>query len=670
MNKLEKAMEDHKQGLWEKADNAYNDIIQEEPDNSDVMYLLATSKMSQNKLQESLELINKCIELNEKAPAFFQLKGSLLARMGQTKEALEAINSALDENPNLYQSHIVAGHLNYTQGDQKKAEKHFTSALKIDSKTPEAHVNLAKILIDNGDIEKAISSLREIELQHPEQASVKMMLGQAFIENGAYNFAENYFQKVLAMHPEYALAGLYLGIAKIQTGDLENAEKLIHAFNTQHQNTREGIAAMGLWLFHSGRFKAAAEYLKSAIGNGLAPLSWKAAFVEALARLGQYQPAIDFYKQRTKKNESALINYRLGELYELQKEYKKAIKEFKSQTPQDIKYIAAQLGLARCYLNTDNAEKAEKYCKNVLERNIQHAEATYLLVITLLELDKPKKALNILEALETETYTETYKKAFQMMHGLILDKKEKYKKAFKVFTSTEKNEIPEYRKMKEEEVKQIQKFDTKINDEKKDPVFLVGTKSTGLNEFVNWLYEQKNVVLNDRLVSNGREDILHSFVEMDKLKDADEDMVRLERKIYHQKVKALLGGIEEETQFVDAMYINPYQLGIIKKFFPEAKVILLTRNSADLWLSQQVYGAEPIDSKEWNEAKNQVISMGLNLIQIETNDWLNGKKETMKKLEEIFDKKLNPFKAKNIKYWNQTLFPEGHWKHYKQFLGQ
>ncbi|VAW36310.1 hypothetical protein MNBD_GAMMA01-1087, partial [hydrothermal vent metagenome] len=315
MNKLEQAMEDHKQGNWQQADTAYAEIISEEPENAEVMYLLATSQMSQNNLDDGLVTIEKAIEINPKAPAFHQVKGDILARLGQADAALKALKKALKDNPNLYQPHIVAGHIYYTKGIKKDAEKHFRMAMKIEPNNAEAQTCLAKIFIDDGEVQTGINMLRNIEQQHPEQASVKMMMGQAYIENGAYNFAENYFKKVLAMHPDYGLAGLYLGVAKLHTGDVKNAEKLIYTFNQQYQNTREGLAALGILMFKNNRFRAAAEYLRNAIGKGLAPMSWRAAFVESLARLGQHQPAIDFYTSLEKKNNNKVAIFRLGELY-------------------------------------------------------------------------------------------------------------------------------------------------------------------------------------------------------------------------------------------------------------------------------------------------------------------------------------------------------------------
>lgn len=670
MNKLEQAMDFHKQGKLDEAEETYKDLLNEEPDNADVMYLYATLKMSQNKFEETVELSDKCIELNDSAPAFFQLKGSALARLGKTDEALETINKGLKGNPNLYQSQIVAGHLNYVKGNKSKSKEHFNNAIKINNTNPEAHVNLARIQIDEGEISKASNILRDLELKHPDQASIKMMLGQAFIESGAYSYAENYFQKVLAMHPEYALASLYLGIAKLETGDSKEAEKLIVEFNQQHENIREGRAALGLLMFKNNNFKLALQHLEAAIGTGAAPLSWKAAYVESMSRMGEFQPAIQFYEERQKHQPSPLISYRLGELYEKSGKHDKATKEYQEQKEGDIKFIAAQLGLARCSLHQGSPEKAEKHCQKVLEQNTKHAEASYLLTHSFLEQGKEKRAFELLQFMDLSTYNDSYKRVFKLLLSFMYDNEKNYDKAFETFSSIEAPELPPYHALADDDLKAAQEFSTEVDDEINTPVFIVGAKSSGIHEFVNWLFEQDIKVLNDRLVTRGREDILHSYVPMDKLESADEEMIRLERKIYNQKAKALLAEVEEKFLPIDCLYINPYQLILVKKFFPEAKIVLLTRDSQDIWLNQKVFGQEPVGADEWEEARHQIVSLGLSLTQISLEDWLENDSSTKQTLEKIFEKELEDYKPKSTKFWLQTHFPKGHWKNYKKYLGK
>lgn len=672
MNKLEQAREDHLKGNWQLADTAYEEILNEEPENADVLYMLATSKMTQNKLDVALDSIKKAIEINTQAPAFYQLKGSILARQGKVDDALADLETALKENPNLYQAQVLAGHIYYTKGIRKNSERHFRMAIKIDAKKPEAHINLAKLLIDEGDINTAINILRELEEKHPDQAAIKMTMGQAFIESGAYNYAENYFQQVLAMHPEYELAGLYLGITKLQTGDIKNAEQLIHTFNKQYKNTREGMAALGLLMFKQNNFQSAIGFFRNAIGKGFAPVSWRATFVESLAKIGQYQPAIDFYLNLEKSNKTNSTTFRLGELFELQGKVKKAKKQYKQIEKEDSKYIAAQLGLARNYLREEKFEKSEKHSRNVLNINGKHAEGLLLLLTTLLNQGDQDKSLKILESLNYDEYADAYKKSFRLQHGLILDNQEEYKKAYEVFTDVSKQQQQResnYRPMSKQDVKTIAKFKTKIDDKRKEPVFIIGSQNTNISNFIMWLYKQGVVVLNDRMLSRGRDDILFGYQELkdlDKLKDED---VKKERNNYYEKVQAMINS-KEQVLVADSMYINPYQFAIIKKIFPDAKVILLTRKEEDLELSEKAFGKEPLDVEQWNEAKQQIEDMELNLIKVNIDKWLENDKNLIEKLSDVFEKDLSKTKDAEPKYWQKNYFPKDHWKNYKKQLGK
>ena len=671
MNKLEQAMENHKKGKWQEADTVYEELLQEEPENAEVMYLLAISKNSQNQLDEAENIIEKAIELNGNAPAFLQTKGMILARKGKTDEAIEILSKALTKNPNLYQSHITIGHLYYAKGMKKEAAKHFNMAIKVDKEQVEGHVNLAKILIDQGEPQEAINILNALEQEHPEQVSIKMMMGQGFIERGAYSFAENYFQKVLAMHPEYDLAGLYLGIAKLNTGDMENAEKLITAFNQQYPNTREGLAGLGQLMFKRNNFRVSANYLHNAIGEGISPLTWRVTLVESLARLGQFDPAISLYEENSEKIEYTNGEFRLAELYELKGETGKAKEQYKKINKDDSKYIASLLGLTRCYLVENKPEKAEKTSDKILLTNQDHAEAILLKLTSLLFQKKEIEALEILKEIKYDKFNDVYKKTFRLQHGLIHDYMKNYQEAINVFldkSKTEEQKTVKVKLLKEEDIKAIQSFGIKTEESDKNPVFIIGSQSTAINEFASWLSQEGIVVLNDRLVSKGRPDILYAEQTIEVLTAADDEMVKLERQLYKQKAKVMMG--PETEIFADCMYINPQQVAIIRKFFPQSKIILLKRALKDIEFNQTVFGQEPVSADEWQKAGKQISDMGLDVTEVDVDSWLSNDKATMESIGSIFKKELSNKESQPIKYWRKSLFDKGHWQNYEEFLGQ
>ena len=670
MNKLDQAKEYQNEGKFEEVDALFEEIIQEEPENVEVMFMLAKSKMNQNSLDDALSAIEKALSINDEEPEYNQIKGSIFARMGLFEDAIKALKKALIGNPNDYQSQIIIGHLYYSKGSKKNAEKHFNMALKIDGSKVDAQVNLAKILLDDGEVEIAIKKLRAIEQQYPQDPTVKMMMGQAFIENGAYSFAENYFQKVLEIIPQYDLARLYLGIAKVYTGDSELAEKIIHGFNQQYQNIKEGMAAMGILFFKKGQYKAAYEFLKVAISEGISPLSWRGTFAEAQARMGLLKPAIDFYKKMTDKYSNKAYTFRLAELYEMKGKTNKAIKQYKKTDKTESKYILSLLGLARCYLLEEKAEDAEKVSNEILAINDKSPEATLILINSLLFQDKQQQALKILDTLNYESLNDVFKKTLRVLHAMILDKQQDYQAAMAVFTDNTKKEqvqIPQNKKLTEQDLKKIQSINTEINPTKNEPIFIIGTQSTDINNFLYWLIKQNIKVLNDRLLSEGRQDIFHSYQKIDTTLAVDEGAIRVERNLYHEKAQALMN-TKEDILFADCIFTNPYQMAIIKKYFPKASVILLTRDSADVWLNQKAFGEEPIESKNWNEAINQILSMGLNITQVNIDNWLANDKKILAQLSEIFKTELQPKPEEPAEYWRKTFFPKGHWKNYKKFL--
>jgi tetratricopeptide (TPR) repeat protein len=544
-------------------------------------------------------------------------------------------------------------------------------AMKVDASKVDAQVHLAKILLDSGEIEIALKKLRAIELDHPEDPMAKMAMGQAYLENAAYSFAESCFQKVIGIFPKYDLAKLYLGITKLYTGDTETAEKIILTFNEKYKNIREGIAALGLLNFQTSRFKAAADFLSVATNDGIAPMSWKGAYAESLARIGQINPAIDFYKRMVNQFKTRPYIFRLAELYELQGKTGKAIKQYREIKETEGKYILSLLGLSRCYLLEEKFAKAEKSSKKVLTINKNNPEATLILINCLLFQEKQQEALDILESINYTNLSDVFKKTLRVLHALVLDKQEKYDEAMATFkdeSKLEKIEFPENKSLSEQDHKIIQRFHSTIDDTRKTPIFVIGTQSTDINNFVHWLNTQEIKILTDRLVTAGRQDVLYSYQKIEDLIAYDDAMVAKERDEYFNQANALLGNNDSNQLFVDCLYTNAYQMATIKKVFPDAKVILLNRETADIWLNQQAFGKEPIESTGWNEEKNQIISISLDLTIIDIDKWLDNDKQVLKILSSIFEKDLTSDNKPTAEYWRRTFFPKGHWKNYKKFL--
>ncbi len=562
MRTLDQARELYNDGNFQEVDAIFEEILQQEPENSEVIFMLAKSQMNQNKLTEALQTIDRALALNSEDAEFSQIKGTVLTRLGKIDEAIEALKKSLQNNPNNYQSQNLMGHLNYQAGNRDEAFNHFNMALKIDADRVDAQINLIRIMMDEGDVERAIKKLGHMEKQFPNDPTVKMTMGQALIENQAYSFAEKYFEKVREILPEYSLARLYLGIAKLYNGDDPLAQKIIIGYNQKYPNIKEGLAAMGLMFFKQQHFKAAHDFLNAALKEGPAALSWRKVLAESKVALGQMDDAVEFYQDLTKKYNNPNHRLRLAELLEMNQSFELAMLHYGKIDKTDVKYVSALLGLARCHLRQEDYQNTEQVCKTLLELHQQSPEAMLLLVNALLFQDKTEEAIESLEKINYNKLNAMFKKTFRVLHAMVLDHEQRFEEAMSVFIDEgkmDKENIPALQGLSEQTVKNIQQCKTTIGENDAlqiNPVFVVGTPSTDIHDFCYWLSNNGITVLNDRLISQGREDVFSRQADIDIHLQRSETKIAAIRQTYGDNIKAILPE-HGNTPVVDCLYTNP-----------------------------------------------------------------------------------------------------------------
>ncbi len=105
-------------GSYEEAVKAYDRAIELEPNNATFymanvpsLNMLAIITNNQSKRNESMEAIDKALQIDPKNPSAWELKGSVLSQMKKYNESLEAYDKAV-ENIGSYKQDI---HANQTE---------------------------------------------------------------------------------------------------------------------------------------------------------------------------------------------------------------------------------------------------------------------------------------------------------------------------------------------------------------------------------------------------------------------------------------------------------------------------------------------------------------------------------------------------------------------------
>ncbi|MFZ3049862.1 MAG: tetratricopeptide repeat protein [Methanothrix sp.] len=111
-----------KNGSYEEAVFAYNRAIELEPNNATFytaivpnLNMLALTTNNQSKRNESLEAIDKALEIDPKNPVAWEQKGSMLSQMQRYNESLEAYDNAIENIDSYSQdAHSQTEFLSYT----------------------------------------------------------------------------------------------------------------------------------------------------------------------------------------------------------------------------------------------------------------------------------------------------------------------------------------------------------------------------------------------------------------------------------------------------------------------------------------------------------------------------------------------------------------------------
>jgi predicted O-linked N-acetylglucosamine transferase (SPINDLY family) len=254
---LDTAREFHRNGKLQQAMNAYQAILERQPDNADAQYLLGLVIYRLGNLKQAEEHILHAIALqpehalahaglaqvyqdqgdHKRAVLFFHRAAELepensvmlnglglsLSHMGQLKPALAAISRAVELKPEMPELHNNLGNLYRSLGDLQEAEKSYRSALVIQPDFIQALNNLGVVYQQQQKSARAIEKFSAAIRLNDNYAEAHNNLGAALNDLGDTGPALVHFQKAIEINPAFVEAAINAGMIQQNLGQHELA---------------------------------------------------------------------------------------------------------------------------------------------------------------------------------------------------------------------------------------------------------------------------------------------------------------------------------------------------------------------------------------------------------------------------------------------------------------
>ncbi len=193
---IQLALQHHKAGRLQQAEQIYHHILSNDPDNADANHYLGIIAIQGGENDIAIRFINKAIQANPNIPATYSNLGNALKRLGRLDEALVSYRKAISMNPDSAVMYCNLGVLLKDIGQLDEAIEKYKTAISINPDFAEAHCNLGILFNELGQLNEAISSYKIAISSNPDYAKAHHYLSRAIRHH-------EYDDTILAMETFY-----------------------------------------------------------------------------------------------------------------------------------------------------------------------------------------------------------------------------------------------------------------------------------------------------------------------------------------------------------------------------------------------------------------------------------------------------------------------------------
>jgi tetratricopeptide (TPR) repeat protein len=220
---LAMAIQHHRAGRLQAAEQIYRQILQAEPNHADAIHLLGVIAHQAGKHRIAVEYIGRAIGLNRTEAAYHNNLGEAYRALRRVPEAVACYRRALELKPDYAEAH---NNLDAALNDRRKLDEAVAwcrRALETRPDCAEAHYNLGVAFKDQGNLDEAVACWRRALELKPDFAEGRNNLAVALKDQGKLDEAIACYRRAVELKPDYAAAHYNLGNAFMDQGKLDEA---------------------------------------------------------------------------------------------------------------------------------------------------------------------------------------------------------------------------------------------------------------------------------------------------------------------------------------------------------------------------------------------------------------------------------------------------------------
>ncbi len=342
---LAQAIYFHQKGRLDLAEEAYKQLIIEDPDNPDIHHFL----------------------------------GTLYAQQGLWQQAMTSIKTAQTLAPENVYILSALGNCHKALDRQDQAQACYQKAILIQPNYAAGYNNLGTIYQKKGNIDQAQHCYRQAIIHAPYYAEPHYNLGLCTLQQKAWDKALDAFQQCLALDPTHPKAHLQMGICRLQQNQFRQALPLLEKQILLDPNCIEAHYQLGNCFHAIEAFHEAAKCYERVIT--LQPEHEQANYNTGTCylALNDFARALPHFMFLMQKKRPLDVLFNVAIIYMRQDKHQDAITYFEEILSQDNNHIPARTNLASTYIGMKDYKNAKKQYRQLLKLDPENVQYQFTL---------------------------------------------------------------------------------------------------------------------------------------------------------------------------------------------------------------------------------------------------------------------------------------------------
>jgi Flp pilus assembly protein TadD len=296
---LNLARQYYQMGRLDQAEQAYQQILREQPEQTEALHRLGIMAQRSGKSEKAVNYLRKAIACDPQDSSLPNSLGIILAEQGQLPEAVNSFQQAIALNPNHFNAYSNLGNTLRMQGKLQEAIVSLQTALDLNADWVPAHGNLGVAYLEQENFDLAETHLRRAIAINPNYVDAHYNLGIVLDKQKQPEQAIASYSKAIALAPGYLKAYVALGNLLQAEGQVESAilnfEQAL-AIDPKNADVYTGLAVA---LNSQGDAEAAIARLRQAIALNPNHARAYTCLGGVMWRQGKLEQATNHYRTAT-----------------------------------------------------------------------------------------------------------------------------------------------------------------------------------------------------------------------------------------------------------------------------------------------------------------------------------------------------------------------------------